>query len=222
MWTGSKRGSALLTVLWLTAALSAIGVAVATNVRGETERAGTNVDDTKSYFLATGAIQRAALRVMWGAPFFVRGMPAMDLDFPAGSVHVEIMPETARLSGINTDAMIVWANSISGGLAALAAILWSSKLGSAAPETGDNWLIISFAVAIIGGTGLAGGVISTAGLLMGATIFMLIKYALVELRTNDYYANSFLGGLILLAIVVDRLRESHGRSPRRYTQRMGK
>ena len=131
-------------------------------------------------------------------------------------------PETARLSGINTDAMIVWANSISGGLAALAAILWSSKLGSAAPETGDNWLIISFAVAIIGGTGLAGGVISTAGLLMGATIFMLIKYALVELRTNDYYANSFLGGLILLAIVVDRLRESHGRSPRRYTQRMGK
>jgi ribose transport system permease protein len=126
--------------------------------------------------------------------------------------------EASRLSGINTDAMIVWANSISGLLAALAAILWSSKLGSAAPETGDNWLIISFAVAIIGGTGLSGGVISTLGLFTGATIFMLIKHGLVELRTNDYYANSFLGGLILLAIVVDRLRESHGRSRRQVTQ----
>jgi ribose transport system permease protein len=122
--------------------------------------------------------------------------------------------EASRLSGINTDAMIVWANSISGLLAALAAILWSSKNGSAAPETGDNWLIISFAVAIIGGTGLSGGIISMLGLFMGATIFMLIKYGLVELRTNDYYANSFLGALILLAIVVDRLRESHTRPQR--------
>ena len=126
--------------------------------------------------------------------------------------------EAARLSGINTESLIVWANSISGVLAALAAILWSSKLGSAAPETGDNWLIISFAVAIIGGTGLSGGIISTLGLFMGATIFMLIKYGLVELRTNDYYANSFLGGLILLAIMVDRLRESHSRSRRQVTR----
>jgi ribose transport system permease protein len=122
--------------------------------------------------------------------------------------------DAARLSGIKTNNMIVWANLLSGLLAALAAVLWSSKLGSAAPETGDNWLIISFAVAIIGGTGLSGGVISIAGLFMGATIFMLIKYGLVELRANDYYANSFLGGLILLAIVVDRLREIQGERSR--------
>ena len=122
--------------------------------------------------------------------------------------------DAARLSGINTDAMIVAANVLSGLLAALAAILWSSKLGSAAPETGDNWLIISFAVAIIGGTGLSGGIISISGLFMGATIFMLIKHGLVELRANDYYANSFLGGLILLAIVVDRIREVQGERSR--------
>lgn len=115
--------------------------------------------------------------------------------------------DAARLSGINTDRMIVWANALSGLLAALAAVLWASKLGSAAPETGNDWLIISFAVAIIGGTGLSGGVVSAVGILMGATIFMLIKHSLVELRANDYYANSFLGALILLAIVVDRVRE---------------
>ena len=44
----SRTGSALLTVLWLTAALSAIALAVAANVRGETERAATNLDDTKA------------------------------------------------------------------------------------------------------------------------------------------------------------------------------
>lgn len=113
----------------------------------------------------------------------------------------------ARLSGINTDGMVVRANVLSGLFAALAAVLWASQLGSCAPETGDSWLIISFAVAIIGGTGLAGGVISAFGILMGAAIFMLIKHGLVEVKANPYYANAFLGTLILLAVVVDRVRE---------------
>jgi ribose transport system permease protein len=113
----------------------------------------------------------------------------------------------ARLSGIATDRMVVWAHVLSGAFAALAAVLWASKLGSAAPETGDDWLIISFAVAIIGGTGLSGGVISALGIFMGSAIFMLIKHGLVEVKANPYYANSFLGLLILLAIVVDRVRE---------------
>jgi ribose transport system permease protein len=113
----------------------------------------------------------------------------------------------ARLSGIATDRMIVWAHVLSGAFAALAAVLWASKLGSAAPETGDDWLIVSFAVAIIGGTGLNGGLISALGIFMGSAIFMLIKHGLVEVKANPYYANSFLGLLILLAIVVDRIRE---------------
>jgi ribose/xylose/arabinose/galactoside ABC-type transport system permease subunit len=37
---------------------------------------------------------------------------------------------------------------------------------------------------------------------------MLIKHGLVELKANPYFANAFLGALILLAIVVDRLRET--------------
>src|SRR5258708_10470770 len=60
----------------------------------------------------------------------------------------------ARLCGIATDRMVLWAHVISGVLAGLAAVFWTSMIGSAAPETGDTWLIGSVAVAIIGGTGL--------------------------------------------------------------------
>jgi ribose transport system permease protein len=119
--------------------------------------------------------------------------------------------DAARLSGIDTNAMIVWANVLSGFFAALAAILWASKLGSAAPETGDAWLIVSFAVAIIGGTGLTGGMISPVGIFMGGVIYMLIKHGLVEIKANPYFENSFLGALILLAIVIDRVREIYGK-----------
>lgn len=119
--------------------------------------------------------------------------------------------QAAYLSGVNTDGVIVRANALSGFFAALAAVLWASQLGSAAPETGDNWLIVSFAVAIIGGTALSGGAISPFGLFLGAAIFMLIKHGLVEVKANPYFANAFLGLLILLAIAVDRVREVYSR-----------
>ncbi len=123
--------------------------------------------------------------------------------------------EAARLSGIDTAAMVVRAHVLSGAFAALAAVLWASKLGSAAPETGDDWLIVSFAVAIIGGTGLSGGTISAWGLFLGSAVFMLIKHGLVEAKANPYYANAFLGLLILLAIGVDRAREIFSAGSRR-------
>ena len=109
MWiprSKARRGSALLTVLWLTAALSAIGLALANNVRGETERAATALDDTRAYFIARGAIERAALHMFRGRGAFTPdgrplnyryGTPSMDFDFPSASVHVDVIPETAKL-----------------------------------------------------------------------------------------------------------------------------
>ncbi len=115
--------------------------------------------------------------------------------------------EAARLSGINTDRMILMSHALSGGLGALAAVLWVSRMGSAQPTTGKDWLITSFAVAIVGGTGLAGGSISALGLLMGAVIIVLIKNGLVMLEANVYYEQAFLGSIILLAVVVSRVRD---------------
>ena len=116
-------------------------------------------------------------------------------------------PEAARLSGIDTDRMVLLSHVLSGGLAALAAVLWVSRMGSAQPATGKDWLITSFAVAIVGGTGLAGGSISALGLLMGAVIIVLIKNGLVMLEANVYYEQAFLGSIILLAVVVSRIRD---------------
>lgn len=116
-------------------------------------------------------------------------------------------PMATHFSGINVKRMVIIAHALSGCFAVLAAIFWASQSGNAAPQTGDDWLIISFAVAIIGGTGLKGNLISPFGILMGAIIFKLIQHALVILKINDNYSNTLLGALILLAIIVDRTRE---------------
>src|SRR5437879_8039148 len=64
-----QTGSALLAVLWLSLALSAIAFSLASTVQGETERTATAVDGLRSYYLATGAIERAILYIKWGKSF---------------------------------------------------------------------------------------------------------------------------------------------------------
>jgi ribose transport system permease protein len=114
--------------------------------------------------------------------------------------------QAARLSGINTDGIILLANVLSGFFAALAGLLWLSRMGSAAPATGQDWLVVSFAVAVIGGTALKGGVISAWGLFFSAVIMALIKNGLIMLNVNIYFEQTFLGSIILLAVAVDRVR----------------
>jgi len=53
MGGSARRGSALLAVLWLSAALGAIAFSLAATVRGEIEHTSTTLDGTRAYYLAT-------------------------------------------------------------------------------------------------------------------------------------------------------------------------
>lgn len=115
--------------------------------------------------------------------------------------------EAAELSGINTHRIIMQANLLSAFFAGVGGLLWVSRLGAAQPAIGQNWLIISFAVAIIGGTALAGGRITAIGIFGGGLIMVLIKNGLILLQANVYFEQAFLGAIILLTILLDRGRE---------------
>ena len=103
----TRRGGALLAVLWLAAALSAIAFSLAETVRGEAERAGTALDGARAYYLATGAIERTLLYMQWGgggaAPgqlprYWAPWMNRLALSFPTGEAMVEIIPESSKLN----------------------------------------------------------------------------------------------------------------------------
>jgi general secretion pathway protein K len=92
-------------VLWLSAVLAAIAFSLASTVHGEAERASTAVDSTRAYYLASGAIQRAILYMLWGGankgpdgkPRYAPGISMMNLSFPGGETVVEVIPESAKL-----------------------------------------------------------------------------------------------------------------------------
>jgi len=104
-----RRGSALLTVLWLGAALSAIALAVSLKARTEIERSSSAVEAARARMLANGAAERALAYVVYGLqgayawpdgrPRFWRpGMPYLRFRFQTGEAVVELIPETSKLN----------------------------------------------------------------------------------------------------------------------------
>jgi type II secretory pathway component PulK len=97
------RGTALLAVLWLSAALATIAISLADTVRGEAERSATAVDGLRSQDLAVGGLRRAILYMDWGRrhpdnPAFKPPVPFFAFDFPEGQTMVDIVPETAKFN----------------------------------------------------------------------------------------------------------------------------
>lgn len=92
------RGSALLMVMWMSAALAAIAFSLAVSVRGETDHTSTTVDDLRTYYLATGAIEHAILDIQQGGDAFTPGQPRLKYQFPNGDAIVDLIPETAKLN----------------------------------------------------------------------------------------------------------------------------
>lgn len=114
--------------------------------------------------------------------------------------------EAAKMSGVNTNMMMILANMGSGLFAAIAGLLWISRTGSAQPSTGADWMVISFAVAVIGGTALKGGVFNAVGIFFASILIVMVKNGLVMLNANVYFEQTYLGVILLLAVSLESIK----------------
>ncbi len=117
----------------------------------------------------------------------------------------------ARLSGIKVNNISLLVHTLSGLLAGVAGVLFVSRIGSAQPTIGQDWLLMSFAIPVIGGTSMEGGTTSVFGALLGGILMVLIKNGLILLNVNIYWQEFFVGLLILIAVGIDRMRTVHMR-----------
>jgi ribose transport system permease protein len=123
-------------------------------------------------------------------------------------------PAAASFSGIPTDRVIMTAHGTSGCLAAAAGILLASRLGSAQISIGNDWMLVSFAAPVLGGTILSGGKVSVIGTIFGAMLMSLITNALVLTGVSYFWFQSFLGAILLAAFAIDRARLAYIRGMR--------
>jgi ribose transport system permease protein len=144
-------------------------------------------------FIALGVT--ALVGFFFGATLYGRRMLATGANLRA-----------AKLSGVPTSDMIQISHTLSGILAGLAGIMLASRLGSALPSVGDDWLLPSFAAPIVGGTLLSGGGVAVFGTFLGAVLIESVSVGLTLLNVPSFWIQLFIGLVLLLAVLLDRAR----------------
>lgn len=114
----------------------------------------------------------------------------------------------ALFSGINVKQTITVGHMLSGLLCGIAGVIQIARFGSAQISIGDDWMLTSFVVAVLGGTLLSGGKISVLGTLLGSFLMMFINNLLVLWNVNTYMFQAILGLVLLGAFEMDRARIS--------------
>lgn len=114
--------------------------------------------------------------------------------------------EAATLVGIRVKRVEFIVFGVAGMLAALAGILYASRMDSAQPSVGEGWLMGAITAAIIGGTSLRGGQGTIIGTILGALLMAVLGNGIVLLNVSGFWERVIIGFVVLIAILVDLLR----------------
>ena len=109
--------------------------------------------------------------------------------------------ETARLSGIRVDRIKIIVYGVSGGLSALAGVLYCAAYTQGKPDAGATWELDAIAAVVIGGTSLMGGRGSVTGTMVGVLILGYLGNIL-NLQEVPSEVQDILKGVIILGAVL--------------------
>ena len=118
--------------------------------------------------------------------------------------------EAARVAGVPIAGTKIAAYVISGGLAAVSALILIGRLGAAEPILGNLWELEAIAAAAIGGASLMGGKGSIVGTLLGAVILGAMRNGLTLLNVQAFYQLLATGLIIIVAMLIDRATRGRG------------
>ena len=107
--------------------------------------------------------------------------------------------------GININRHKVQLYALSGGLAGLAGMIFTSRVNAGDPTAGLNYELTAITAAIIGGTNLFGGKGSIIGTFIGALIMGVLQNGLNLLAVQSYYQRMAIGAVLILAVWFDQI-----------------
>jgi fructose transport system permease protein len=115
-------------------------------------------------------------------------------------------PEAARLTGINTNRVLLSVYTLAGLTSGIAAMLLVARTELGDPNAGQTTENLdSITAVVLGGTSLFGGRGSVIGTLIGATIVGVFRNGLTLIGVEVIYQYLVTGILVILAVSVDQL-----------------
>ncbi|GAA0733193.1 L-arabinose ABC transporter permease AraH [Sphingomonas japonica] len=117
-------------------------------------------------------------------------------------------PEAARLAGVPVTRVRILVFVAQGLVAGLAGIILAARITSGQPNTSIGLELAVISACVLGGVSLAGGVGTIAGVVIGVLIMGAAQNALNLLNVPTFYQYVVRGGILLVAVIIDRMRQT--------------
>lgn len=119
-------------------------------------------------------------------------------------------PDAARLSGIDNKRNILAVYALLGGLTGIAALIFTARVGSAAPDAGTLKELDAIAACVIGGASLMGGRGTIFGACLGALIMASLDNGMSLLNVRDFMQDIIKGSILVAAVGLDMMGRRQG------------
>jgi fructose transport system permease protein len=167
----------------------------------------TNVPDSMTYFGNTFQIGQTSITYGTVLMFILYLVTWYVLRQNAVGRHVYAVgnnPEAARLSGINTSALLLGVYTVAGLFYGIAALLLVGRTNVGDPNAGQTENLASITAVVLGGTSLFGGRGRIMGTLVGVLIVGVFRNGLQLIGVDAVYQILVTGILVILAVTVDQ------------------
>ncbi len=118
--------------------------------------------------------------------------------------------DAARLSGINNKRNILKVFALLGALTGVAALIFTARVGSAAPDAGVLKELDAIAACVIGGASLMGGRGTIFGACLGALIMASLDNGMSLLNVRDFMQDIIKGSILVAAVGLDMAGRKQG------------
>jgi ribose transport system permease protein len=137
-----------------------------------------------------GLVLSVAIAVLVHLSVFGRGLCAVGQN-----------PRAAWLAGVGVESTRCIVYVISGSIAAVTGVLLSAVSGGATLDMGVEYMLISIAVVVIGGTQVTGGRASVLGI-WGASMFLFLTNAVLNALGAGAGIRSIAYGMLIIGVIV--------------------
>ena len=111
--------------------------------------------------------------------------------------------DAARLSGIDNKRNVLVVYGLLGAFTGIAALIFTARVGSAAPDAGVLKELDAIAACVIGGASLVGGRGTVFGACLGALIMASLDNGMSLLNVRDFMQDIIKGSILVIAVGLD-------------------